>query len=86
MTMTLSARVVVSEHKTYGLQVRTEVQVPGTGLWLPIRATAFKNEGGELLSYLSVNGMSLKRFISTLKPEPSAARVDTADSAEESVI
>ncbi len=81
-TSTIPARVVVSEHKTYGLQARIEVQVPGTALWLPVKATAFKNEGGDILAYLSVNGLSLKRFVATLDTEPaSAARIDSEESA-----
>ena len=83
MATSIPARIVVSEHKTYGLQVRTEVQVPGTSLWLPVRAVPFKNGAGEMCAYMAVNGQSLKRFVCSLDAEPTAARVDTADTSDE---
>ena len=79
MSQIIPARVVVSEHQTYGLQVRIEVQIPGTSLWRPVKAASFKEpKGGEIIPFLSIDGLSLKRFVASLEAEPvSAARVDS---------
>jgi hypothetical protein len=86
----IPSRIVVTEHPTYGLQVRAEVQIPGTALWRPIRASAFKApESGEIIPFLSVDGISLKRFVASLAPEPEpvvdAARLTTAETAESDI-